>query len=401
MRGIVKSEGTTDVVVIAKPGGLNTGVGRYVHMLMSELCLRGYNSLRIPPSVPPLPSLAYTGLAKLRIDARSFLSNYPIWADYPKSGTYHLSSQNLATLLMFRPPKGKTIVTVHDIIPFMLRNVRDLNPYGGRVDRWFDRLAMEGLKRADRLIADSHYTKRCLIEHLGLPETLIDVVHLGIDHLRFRPQAVSREIRGRYGLAADRRYLIYVGSEDPRKNLEAQLNALALVRQEHDDVEFIKVGAAHFKDERARLLQLVEKLGIRSAVHFLDDVPEQDLPLLYCLADVCVMTSLYEGFGFPVLEAMACGTPVVCSNGASLPELAGTSALLFDPLRDGSAGLAYQISRLLRDQNLQRELRSQGRKQAAKFTWSSTAERTIEIYQNASAVPVTQHVESSVLRSNR
>jgi glycosyltransferase involved in cell wall biosynthesis len=324
---------TGRVALIAKPGGPNTGVGRYVHMLHEGLRELGIDAVRVAPSVPPLPQTGYSLLKRLRLDARTFLNNYPVWAEYPRADVYHLTSQNLATLLLFRRPPGRVVVTVHDIIPYMLRNDPKLCTYRSAADRLFDRLAMAGLKRADGLIADSEYTRRCVVEHLRITPEKIDVIYLGIDHQRFRPLPVPLSIRERYDLPQQRRYLIYVGSEDPRKNLETLVRALAAVRRTLPDVELIKVGRAHFEDERRRLRELAANLGVLDAIHFLDDVPDDDLPLLYNLADVCVMPSLYEGFGFPVLEAMACGTPVVCANASSLPELVGDAGggMLYNP----------------------------------------------------------------------
>ncbi|MEX2426188.1 MAG: glycosyltransferase family 1 protein [Thermomicrobiaceae bacterium] len=378
---VAAEEKTSRLAMIAKPGGPNTGVGRYVHMLLDHLGNTSIEARRVPPAMPPFPTTALSGLRKLGIDLPAFLSNYPVWANYPEADVYHFSSQNLASLLLARKPPGTAIVTVHDIIPYMLRNDADLCPYRGFADRAFDRLAMAGLKRADRLVADSHFTKRCLSTHLGIPAEQVDVVHLGIDHARFRPLDVNESTRLRYGLSTDQRYLIYVGSEDPRKNLEALLRALSIVRQERSDVALLKVGRAHFEQERTRLVNLATKLGISHAVQFLDDVPEDDLPSLYNLAHICVMPSLYEGFGFPVLEAMACGTPVICSNAASLPELVGDAALLIDPGPGAEKSMAQHISRILNDDDLRRALSHKGLDQAARFTWERSTSRMLDVYR--------------------
>jgi glycosyltransferase involved in cell wall biosynthesis len=365
--------------LIAKPGGAHTGVGRYVRMLHQGLSAQGAAVERIAPMVPPLPNAAYSAIRRLGPDLRTFFLNYPLAAKYPSADVYHLTSQNLASLLLFRRPPGKIIVTVHDIIPFMVRNDPQLSSYRSAADRLFDRLAMAGLRRADRLIADSHATRSSVVEHLGIAPEQIAVVHLGIEHERFRPLPLPESLWQRYALPPDRRYLIYVGSEDPRKNLPTLLAALATIRREAPDVALIKVGRAHFAHERRRLLDLAAELKLHAAIHFLDDVQEADLPLLYNLASICVMPSRYEGFGFPVLEAMACGTAVVCANASSLPEIAGDAALLFDP---GDAdGLAQAVIRLLHDDAARELLRAAGRRQAAQFTWQRTVSATISLYQ--------------------
>lgn len=371
------------VALVAKPGGARTGVGRYVAML--EQGLRGADVAvqRIAPSVPPLPAACYRGAQRLGLDIRTFLLNFPIWASYPRADVYHLTSQNLASLLLFRRPPGTVVVTVHDIIPYMLRHDRQLCAYRTAADRLFDRIAMAGLRRADLLIADSHYSKACVVEQLGIAPERIEVVYLGIDQTGFRPLAVPEALPVRYRLPADRRYLIYVGSEDPRKNLGTLVRALAQLRQQHPDVELIKVGRAHHEAERTRLATLAANLGVGAAIHFLDDVPEDDLPLLYNLAAVCVMPSLYEGFGFPVLEALACGTAVVCSTAPSLIELVGDTARQHQP-RDPQH-LAAQIGAALTMGPERAELSERGRARAASFTWQRTIAQSCQVYQHALA----------------
>jgi glycosyltransferase involved in cell wall biosynthesis len=369
-----------DVALIAKPGGRHTGVGRYVHMLEDHLSRSDVDAERVGPSLPPFGSLVHSIGARAGVDVRTFLTNYPVWAKYPKARVYHYTSQNLASLMYLRPPDGPAVVTVHDIIPYMLRNDDRLSTYQGRADRYFDSIAMKGLRTADYLVADSVFTRRCLIDHLGINPNRISVVYLGIDHTRFRKVSIDRDLMVRCRLRADRRYLIYVGSEDPRKNLKTLLIALAKVRDNHQDVELIKVGRAHFESERSALTDLATNLGIRPAIHFLDDVPEDDLPLLYNLATICVMPSFYEGFGFPVLEAMACETPVVCSNAASLPELVGDAAILFEPGLDSERRLTNSIVRVLNSEELQRRLRIEGSRQSSTFTWDRTAKQMRDIY---------------------
>jgi glycosyltransferase involved in cell wall biosynthesis len=381
------TNGDVDVALIAKPGGTFTGVGRYVQMLSEHLESLQIKTKWVSPTVPPMIGVASTLFALGGMDLHAFLTNYPVWAEMPQAKLYHVSSQNLASLLMIRRPAAPVIVTVHDIIPYILRNDEELSVYRGRADRFFDALAMRGLKRADHLVADSEFTKRTLIEQLKIDSKRISVVYLGIDHQRFQPLEVHPSIYERYGLQPDRRYLIFVGSEDPRKNLKTLLHAFADVNRTHSDVELIKVGRAHFESERRTLLKLSEHLGIRDRVHFLDDVPGEDFPLLYNLASTCVMPSLYEGFGFPVLEAMACGTPVVCAQAASLPELADDAAMMFDPFCDDHRRLVARIEQVLDNQDLRSSLISRGLRQAATFTWHRTGNMMTDVYRLVQEVP--------------
>ncbi|GAC1383635.1 MAG: hypothetical protein NVSMB42_00530 [Herpetosiphon sp.] len=369
-----------DIVLIAKPGGEHTGVGRYTQMLYMYMQEAGVDVVRVAPTLPSLPARIYRWLKWGGVDLRAFLLNYPVWASYPAAPVFHLTSQNLASLLLFRRPPGRVIVTVHDIIPFILRHDAIIKPYRTVMDRWFDRLAMVGLRRADVLVADSIYTKQSLVTELGISPSKIKMVYLGIDHKQFCPAAVEPDFRERYSLAADRRYLIYVGSEDPRKNLVTLLQAFAKLRAELPDVELLKVGRAHFEHEREQLKTVARQLGVLEAVHFLDDVPESDLRFLYNVADVCVMPSLYEGFGFPVLEAMACGTAVVCAAATSLIEIGATASIQVPP--HDVQELVTALLTVLGDSASRVELQQRGRAHAARFTWDRTTTETVQAYGN-------------------
>jgi len=143
-------------------------------------------------------------------------------------------------------------------------------------------------------------------------------------------------------------------------------------------VELINVGRSHFEPERQRLITLATELGVKDAIHFLEDVPEHDLPLLYNLADVYVTPSLYEGFGFPIVEAMACGTPVVYAKAGSMPEIVGNGGVEVSP-RD-VARLADALLALLTNRERRLALRRSGHEQAAGFTWSEAVRRTMATY---------------------
>jgi glycosyltransferase involved in cell wall biosynthesis len=271
-------------------------------------------------------------------------------------------------------------VTVHDIFPHILRN-----------DPWFT-LATRGLKRADHLIAISHYTKRSVVELLKIQPERITVIHHGIDHERFRPLTPDTAIRETYQLPEGRRYLIYVGSEDPRKNLITLVRALAQVRRELPDVELIKAGRSHCVEEREVLVGLADELGVLEAIHFLEDVPEVHLPHLYGLVELYVTPSPYEGFGFPLLEAMACGTPAVYADAGSLPEIAGSAGVAVPPYNEDA--LTRALLGVLRDRDRQASLRAAGRERAAGFTWAAATERVLEVYEEVMQAPADGRVHS-------
>ena len=372
VKGAAEARRST-VALISNPeydvSGEKTGVGRYVSVLRGGLGSAGFDVAASTTTLSPLPSSVQRLLRLLR------RSNAPLSPGYPEGDVYHLTSQELGLLLHLRRPNGPVVVTVHDIFPYMFRNDPQLG-YGGRL---YHRLVMAGLKRADHLIADSRYSKRCVVEHLGIAPHKITTIHLGVDRDRFRPLSVPAAIRERYGIPKGRRYLLYVGTEDRRKNLAVLVHALAKLRRRLPDVELVKVGPTDRGRERQRLLELATELGIGASIHFLDDVPEDDLPLLYNLADVYVTASPYEGFGFPMLEAMACGTPVVGAKAASHLEIAADAALLV-PAGDVDT-FADTVRSLLESREQQSLLRRSGQEQAARFTWAATIRKTADVYR--------------------
>jgi len=150
------------VALVTKPEHKDTGVGRYTAHLGTALEALGHEVLVVHPTVP-LPGMLVRAVRRLLgWDLDAFFNNYPIWARYPRAEVYHVTSQNLATLLLLRRPPGPTVVTVHDIIPWLVRDNQELCVYDHRVAEWFDRLALAGLSRADGLIADSEFTQQSL-----------------------------------------------------------------------------------------------------------------------------------------------------------------------------------------------------------------------------------------------
>jgi len=320
------------VQIIAKPGSTTSGTSRHASELYQGLQKLGDEVSMVAPSLHPLLRLPSRLAKPIGIDLEAFFASYPIYVSLEAADVYHIVTQTMATLLSRHFP-APVIVTVHDIIPYIVRNDPKLNTLGHIVDRGFYHQAIRWLDRADALVAVSEYTKSTLIEYLQIPAEKIHVVYNSVDLQRFRPLNVPDEFRQKYQLPADQPYILYVGSEDPRKNLPTLLRAFTRVKQQFPKIKLIKAGTGHFPARRRELVELTQQLKIDQDVLFLDTVPEADLPLLYNAADLVVMPSLYEGFGYPVIEALACGKPVTCANTSSLKELAAIGGCLtFDPL---------------------------------------------------------------------
>lgn len=168
------------IALIAKPGHADSGVGRYTAQLRAALEALGCEVMVVHP-VAPLPAFVVRIVRRLLgWDLTAFFDNYPVWARYPRADIYHVTSQNLATLLLLRRPPGKTVVTVHDIIPWLTRDDPELRAYDHRVAAWFDRLALAGLRRADSLLADSAFTRESL-HGVGVAVENATVVMLGVE----------------------------------------------------------------------------------------------------------------------------------------------------------------------------------------------------------------------------
>ena len=317
-------------------------------------------------------------------DLRAFANIFPVSAPFSRDAVKHLTTQMMAFLYSFHPGLRKVVITVHDIVPYMVRDDPAQNVYRHYYDRLVDERAMKNLCRAERIIANSAFTGKMLVEKLGCPPGKIRVVPLGIDRELFHPVQVSAEFRLRFRLEPGCRYLLYVGSENPRKNLPRLIQALEIVKRQVPQIRLIKVGTPEYIAQYELIKNQIHAAGLDENVLFIDHVSQEDLISLYSAADVFVFPSLYEGFGLPPLEAMACGAPVICSNASSLPEVVGEAALQVDPY-DVDAW-ASAIIQVLEDEALRRELSSRSLARAAQFTWERTALETLAVYQEVESI---------------
>jgi glycosyltransferase involved in cell wall biosynthesis len=265
-----------------------------------------------------------------------------------------------------------TVLTVHDMI-FKL-----FPEHQKRLNYWYLNATMPlYCRRAGAIITVSESSKRDIVEHYGLDPSKVTVVYEAAapEFVPARPEAID-DVRRRYDLPDE--YLIHVSTIEPRKNLTRLVEALQRLRDEGCKIPLLVVGGKGWLyDDFFRRL---EELEVRDAVFFPGYVPSADLPLLYGAAKLAVMSSVYEGFGLPLLEAMACGTPVVSSDSSSLPEFGGEAAQYFDPY-DVEA-MARTLRRVWDDDGLRAEMGQQGLAQAVKFSWDRAAEETLQVYES-------------------
>ncbi|HTA11923.1 MAG TPA: glycosyltransferase family 1 protein [Solirubrobacteraceae bacterium] len=266
----------------------------------------------------------------------------------------------------------RRVVTVHDLI-----YARFPEAHAGIRDKGMRVLVPLGVRRAHRVTADSESTRSDLIELLHVRPERIDVVPLGLGSVK-RAAAMSEvDTRARFELGT-RPVLLSLSAKRPHKNLAALIGALARIPDERRPLLVLPgYPTAHEQELRERALSA----GVAEDVRFPGWASAEEIEGLWALAAAFVFPSLYEGFGLPVLEAMARGVPVACSNASSLPEVAGEAALLFDP-RD-EAAIAVSVERLLSDLAEAERLRAAGLERVREFTWERTAELTLDSYRRA------------------
>jgi glycosyltransferase involved in cell wall biosynthesis len=269
------------------------------------------------------------------------------------------------------------VLTIHDMSLFLqartqpLRSLLTVRP-----------ILPAAARRAAAIITVSQHARQDMIRLLKIDPAKVHVVY-NAPSAQYQPVTDGAEldrVRRQYALPAT--FVLYVGTFEPRKNIPRLLHAFAQVRRARPEVQLVMAGQLGWK-HRA-IWQAIESLGLADAVQWLGYVPGCDLPALYSLATVLAFPSLYEGFGLPVIEAMACGTPVLTSQCSALSEVAGDAGLLIDPLK--VEAIAAGLIRLLNDAALRDELRARGLRRAAEFSWARAAEETVEVYDEVRAV---------------
>lgn len=310
---------------------------------------------------------------------------YPRLAQATKGDVYHILDHSHATLAESLPG-DRTVLTCHDIIPLLAsRGMLDvpITPWGRRT--FLRRL--DAMRRCSRIVAVSECTRRDLIQHAGMDPERVSVIANGLDS-SFQPDPPAgqsradegRRLRREWGIPEDARVVLHVGTRNRYKNTTAVIRAMAQLRSVRSDTWLVRIGAPLFDDDAA----LVETSGLGDRFVHAGRVSDATLRAAYRAADVFVFPSLYEGFGWPPAEAMASGTPVVVSNGGSLPEVVGDAAPVLDPA--DTDGLAREVAALLDDSELREQRVRAGLAQAARFRWKTTVGAYHEIYRTIADV---------------
>jgi glycosyltransferase involved in cell wall biosynthesis len=360
-----------------------TGIGRYIVNLISSLSeLDDQNSYRLfYHHSRPLRKAAFYKPAKgdfqtrrVRIPGR-ILNWCCLRLGFPKIEDFlgEVDVFHFTVYSPWRTRKAKTVLTVHDLLAF--KHPEFWPEHRGS---FFRECHLKAVPMADTICVDSEDAKRDLLDIFGVPESKTRVIHLGVEE-RFRRTVRASPDRLRRELNIDFPYILNVGIIEPRKNLAGVVEAFSLLKEtKRVPHHLVVVGSkGHFHQV---VFSRIEKSNHREQIHILGYVPDEELPNLYAGADVFVLPSFYEGFGLPVLEAMACGTPVVTSNDSSLSEIGSGAAHLVDPRNIEE--IAWAMEKIIFDKEYGRELSEKGRKRAKEFDWRKTALQTLRVYED-------------------
>ena len=267
------------------------------------------------------------------------------------------------------------VATIHDIAPFLYPST-----LSARLRMRYKRDFRRTVDEARMVITVSQITYSALGVYAGVDQTKVRVIHNGVSK-RFKPEADPRvlmNVRNRHSLPE--RYVFWVGDFRPEKNLSFLVQAWAKLRERLPETPVLVLAGERRGDYR-KIQGEVHRHGLEKKVQFSGFIPDDDLPAVYAGAEVFVFPSLYEGFGLPPLEAMACGTPCVVSNSSSLPEVTGSAALLFNPT--SPEGFGDCMVKVLTQPDLRATLRQDGLRQAALYPWKRTADEILQVYREA------------------
>lgn len=362
-----------------------TGVAQYVFALLRQLqeqCQEYQFTLFVLEEDLPLFSFTNTTMERVVVSEkyRPPVKNI-VWHQRHLPGLVQKHRVDVLHVPSYRRLVARgtcvRVATIHDLAPFRVARKYDWKRmlYGRVVVRWLAR-------RQDRIIAVSNNTAKDIATFFHLPENRIHVIHNGIDHDRFSPGSPSRakvQIARRFGVKGP--FFLYVARlEHPGKNHVRLIEAFNRFRAGGGVEWQLVFGGSDWNGAEA-IHAAIASSPYRKDVHPIGFVPDSELPDLYRAADILAYPSLYEGFGLPPLEAMACGCPVISSTRGSLGEVIGDAAVAVDPEDIGD--LANQLSRLASDPSAQARLRIAGIAQAAKFDWRLTAAETVKVYEQA------------------
>ena len=356
-----------------------TGIGNYTYNLIKELGKKNENrecisliSYESSGLFPNLDEIIIKNPLK-RVTRKSFYFWHIYLQFRLKKNNFNLdivhSPENAA--LFAKLKHQRKVITVHDTTGYLFSETFTLITRL-RCGLLFPRT----LRTADKIIADSNSTKRDLINYFNVPAEKIKVILLAADE-KFKPldHEEINEVKQRYKL--DFPFILYVGTLEQRKNIPTLIKAFYKLKKDETKQKLVIAGGKGWKYKE--IFETIDKLNLQKDVIFTGYVLDEDLPALYNAADLFVYPSLYEGFGLPPLESMACGTPVITSNTSSLPEVVGDAGIMVDPYDVDR--LADAMHKVLSNEELREDMIKRGLERAKMFSWDKTARETLRVYE--------------------
>lgn len=377
------------------------GIGSYLRNLVEELSLLDYETNYVFYSLKNGEPFNLAGYGVRLLDGSDRWREHPLYRpEKPerchwiwdslflpsslKSDTIDVFHANEITSIPFskRGEKYKVIVTVHDMIPFIFPEAyKSAYPFDYRIAL---RQGLWRLKNVDAIIVPSQTTKEDILKFIKFPPEHIKVIYEGVreDFFPLDKFESRKGLEEKYGLCG--RYILYLGGVDFRKNIGVLLRSFIRCIEKYRIEHSLALAGEVFKRKHLRevvaVFESIHKLGLGKRVKIVGYIPEDHLNSLYSGADIFFMPSLYEGFGLPILEAMACGTPVIASNVSSIPEVAGEAAFLLNPC--DIEAIADAIYAVLADNELRNSMVIKGLERVKLFTWRKMATETVAIYKN-------------------
>jgi glycosyltransferase involved in cell wall biosynthesis len=287
---------------------------------------------------------------------------------------FHATNQTLSWLARdFQP----MVVTVHDLI--------ELTDPQDKKAALLNKYLISGLHKAEHVIAISNYTAKQITKHLNIPASKITVIHNGVGpefHQinNFADSIENIELKREFKINPNTKIVLFVGSDHPRKNIAGALEVFKKIKEQEEDIILIKVGEPGILKERGKLLEKADKLKLRESIRMVGSITDEKLNALYNISDILIYPSKNEGFGLPLIQAMACGLPVVAAKTTAIPEVVGDSGVLHNV--DDIEGMAKSCVEILQDENKQQELTAKGLERAKSFSWEQAAKKVNKIYEN-------------------
>lgn len=358
--------------IVGLPQNICSGISRCQQNLIKEItCKINYVYYDNREYIKSSRLCRYYNLLK------TVLFGFPSSGRTDRSKIIHILDQNSAWLLPFFRTRHPLLVTVYDL--FMHDNPDRLSM--SLFEKLKYKIIFSAIRKTDALTTISNYTKNEIVEKLRYPAEKIKVVYEGVDLEIFKPAKSDKTFLTELGIPKDKKIILNVGTESPRKNLPVLFNAFKIVNNFDKNTILVKIGEPLYKEYRENHKTLIRDIGVESSVFFIDSVTDSDLAKFYSNATVLISPSLREGgFALPILEAMACGCPIVYSDIPPLRETVADSGLCVHPT--DTNGFADSILKIINDAQLAKNLSAKSLKRAKLFTWENSAKTLLEFYED-------------------